>query len=267
MTTTLAAALAFHISMSPPTIPIPFTPDPDPDTADNRRAIRATARFITAVLTKGLYWASAVTDTLVLLAPYVPAASSPALSPLSLSISIPTTSAFLAWIRLPTSGMGHDLPSSFPLPFLPPLPLVAIAGTTLAITGALLRRAAYRSLGQFYACPNLGTGHAHALITTGPYAFVRHPGYAGLVLCTTGLVVLHLDALKIPMSSSGVSSWGIAERVSVWMRTLALVCAILSTVGAVWRIRDEERALKARFKGEWEAWAERVQYKLFPGLH
>lgn len=47
MTTVLAAALAFHISMSPPTCPIS-----DPDTTDNRRAIRATARFITAVLTK-----------------------------------------------------------------------------------------------------------------------------------------------------------------------------------------------------------------------
>lgn len=102
------------------------------------------------------------------------------------------------------------------------------------------------------------------LITTGPYAFVRHPGYAGLVLCTAGLVVLQLDALK----GSGVGSWpgGEGAGVSVGMRTVALVCAMLATLGALRRIRDEERALRTRFKGEWEAWAERVQYKLAPGV-
>lgn len=166
--------------------------------------------------------------------------------------------------------MNLDLPVSLSLPFLPPLPLVTIAGTTLALTGALLRYAAYHALGQFYACPNPGPGpctprgarHAHALITAGPYAFVRHPGYAGLVLCTTGLVMLHLD---VHLGSSGVS-WGVGT-MSVGMRTVALVCAMLGTVGAIRRIRDEERALRARFKGEWEAWAERVRYRLVPGVY
>ncbi|KAF8546465.1 hypothetical protein OG21DRAFT_1371148, partial [Imleria badia] len=101
------------------------------------------------------------------------------------------------------------------------------------------------------------------LIMTGPYAFVRHPGYAGLVLCTTGLVVLQLDTLK----AHGVGSWSGSGEVSVGMRTVALVCAILATVGALRRIRDEERALRARFKGEWEAWAGRVPYRLLPGVY
>ena len=82
----------------------------------------------------------------------------------------------------------------------------------------------------------------------------------------TGLVALHLDELRVYLSSNGVSPWGIGERVSVWMRSVALVCAILSTLGAVRRIRDEERSLKMRFKGEWVGWAERIQYRLVPGV-
>jgi len=261
---TLAAAVAFHVSMSPPS-------PSDADTPDDRRTIYGAARLATAIVTKGLFWASALTDTLIMLAPYVPTSLST-----RPHISIPPTETLLSWIRHPTQwGPGLCLPISLPLLFLPPLPLVAVAGTTLALAGAYLRYAAYNALGQFYACPNRGLGpcvtrgqphargHAHALITTGPYAFVRHPGYAGLVLCTTGLVVLQLDTLK----AHGVGSWSGSGEVSVGMRTVALVCAILATVGALRRIRDEERALRARFKGEWEAWAGRVPYRLLPGVY
>jgi hypothetical protein len=272
---TLAAALAFHVAMSPPSTS-------HADTAGDRRAVRASARFITAMLTKGLYWASALTDTLVLLVPHA-TTSLPTLPP----ISLPRVGALSSWIRPPTQW-GLGLPLSLPLPSPPPLPLAIIAGTTIAFAGAFLRYAAYSALGQFYACPNQGPGpctpiprgarshahargHAHALITTGPYAFVRHPGYAGLALCTTGLAVLQLDALMdkvyLGSGSSGVASWGVGEGVSVAMRTVALVCAILGTVGAVRRIRDEERALRVRFKGEWEAWAGRVRYRLVPGVY
>ena len=196
---------------------------------------------------------------------------------------IPPAGTFIAWIRPTTWGLdGLDrslgLPLFFSLSFPPPfpLPLATIAGTTLALAGAFLRYTAYDALGQFYACRNRGPGpctpvpcgaqrgHAHALITAGPYATVRHPGYAGLVLCTTGLVVLQLDALK----ASDLVPWGaVVEWVSVGMRNVALVCAILATVGAMRRIPDEERMLRARFKGEWEAWAERVRYRLVPGVY
>ena len=75
--------------------------------------------------------------------------------------------------------------------------------------------------------------------------------------------MLQLDVLK----GRGVGSWSASEGVSVGMRTVALVCAILATVGALRRIREEEQALRTRFKWEWEAWAERVPYKLVPGVY
>ncbi|KAF8124147.1 hypothetical protein EV363DRAFT_1271670 [Boletus edulis] len=261
---TLTAALAFHVSMSPPSTP-------HTDMPEDKRTACVTARIITTILTKGLFWTSALTDMLVVLTPHLPT-SLPTVPP----ISIPPTETLLAWIKHPTlwsPGLALALKLPTPLAF-PPLPLVTIAGTALALTGAYLRYTSYHALGQFYACPNRGEGpcvprvarsgrgHAHALITTGPYAYVRHPGYAGLVLCTAGLVILHLDALKTG-GGEGIGRIG----VSVGTRTVALVCTMLGTVGTIRRMQDEERSLRARFKGEWEAWAQRVPYKFVPGVY
>ena len=50
---TLATALAFHVSMSPPTGPAPSMSDPRGDKPGDRHTkICATARFITAMTTK-----------------------------------------------------------------------------------------------------------------------------------------------------------------------------------------------------------------------
>ncbi|KAG9310497.1 hypothetical protein JVU11DRAFT_9643 [Chiua virens] len=196
---TLLTAAAFHVSMSPPTAPsTPLTSHADADKRVNKRAICATARFIAILFTKGVYWTSAVGDAFILLAPYLPIATiaTPSMFPSTLlsRISHPT-----AWIPTPATiqtallNLSHLLPHPHPLPRLP---LLTIAGTTLTLSGALLRSSAFRALGQFYACTNTGPGpckptrpsgskprgpygHAHALITTGPYAYVRHPGYAG----------------------------------------------------------------------------------------
>jgi len=232
----------------------------------------------------------AQSDTFVLLAPHVPSS----LSSLP-HIPIPTAETLLAWIKNPTSlSLDSSMFSSLILPSsITSLSLAtAIAGTTLAIAGAFLRLEAYDALGQFYACPNpgpnacepgsnRGKGHVHALIATGPYAFVRHPGYAGLVLCTTGLALSHFGALGIRLCSYGTWSWPLswasarvssepallAGSVSAGMRSVALACAVLATVAALRRIAGEERALRARFKGEWETWTQVVRYKLVPGIY
>lgn len=58
-----------------------------------------------------------------------------------------------------------------------------------------------------------------------------------------------------------------AATMSAGMRAVALGCAILCTVGALRRIREEERVLRAKFKGEWEEWAKQVRYQLIPGVY
>jgi protein-S-isoprenylcysteine O-methyltransferase Ste14 len=81
---------------------------------------------------------------------------------------------------------------------------LAVLGVGLACAGALLASSAKRALGALFTA-NLGVKEHHTLITTGPYALVRHPIYLGILLFTlgTGLVfdrgaVVLLAAALVP---------------------------------------------------------------------
>lgn len=80
----------------------------------------------------------------------------------------------------------------------------------------------------------------HRVIDTGPYALVRHPGYVGFFgWCVSAPLLL--------------GSW--------W----AFVPAILSVVGLVIRTALEDRTLLRELDG-YAAYAERVRYRLMPGV-
>ncbi len=80
----------------------------------------------------------------------------------------------------------------------------------------------------------------HHVISTGPYAFVRHPMYSGIMLFFIGVPLL-------------LGSW--------WGVALAPLFAILFAV----RARIEERALIAGLPG-YADYAARVRYRLMPGI-
>jgi len=74
----------------------------------------------------------------------------------------------------------------------------------------------------------------HELVRRGPYAFVRHPIYAGLfaMLLSTGLLLAR------------------------WEAVLAAIPIFL--VGTEIRVRSEDRLLRSRFGTEFEAYSRRV---------
>jgi len=80
----------------------------------------------------------------------------------------------------------------------------------------------------------------HRVISSGPYAFVRHPMYSGIVLFFVGVPLL-------------LGSW--------WGVAIAPVFAILFAV----RTGIEERALVADLPG-YADYAARVRYRLLPGI-
>jgi protein-S-isoprenylcysteine O-methyltransferase Ste14 len=135
-----------------------------------------------------------------------------------------------------------------------------VLGCLLVTSGALLRLLCYRALGQYFTF-EAGITRNHRLVTTGPYARVRHPAYAGAVLAYLGLL-LHY----------GPGSW-VTECVCKGSTAGAVFCAgcVLATslvvAGLLSRIAKEDRALRREFGREWDEWAARVPCVLIPCVY
>jgi protein-S-isoprenylcysteine O-methyltransferase Ste14 len=89
-----------------------------------------------------------------------------------------------------------------------PTPAFALPGIALLVGGALFRGAAIRALGASYGhrirVPDL------PLVTTGPYALVRHPAYAGTFVAHAGLVLVFL------------SPWSLAALFGLWLPAVVI---------------------------------------------
>lgn len=115
---------------------------------------------------------------------------------------------------------------------------VAWIGDGLVALGLFVNLIALRE--NSYAGSTVQTFESQRVISTGPYAVVRHPLYAGALVMMIG-APLALD-----------SFWGLL--------ILALTLPVL-----IWRILDEERLLKRDLPGYGE-YARNVRYRLVPGL-
>jgi protein-S-isoprenylcysteine O-methyltransferase Ste14 len=116
---------------------------------------------------------------------------------------------------------------------------VALAGAVLALTGALFAAWAKSRLGQLFS-PHLGIQEDHRLITSGPYAVVRHPIYLGLIDFVLG-TALFLNDLGL------------------------LTVGVLFIVYFTAQLRIEERFFARYFGDEWRAYQARTP-ALFPKL-
>jgi len=114
------------------------------------------------------------------------------------------------------------------------------AGTLVYLIGSAGLTWAMLTNPHFEATVRIQTDRGHKVVTTGPYAFVRHPGYlgAGLWALATPLIV--------------GSAWGLVP---------ALAAIAVLTI----RIRLEERALLAELPGYAE-YTQRVRHRLLPGI-
>jgi protein-S-isoprenylcysteine O-methyltransferase Ste14 len=98
--------------------------------------------------------------------------------------------------------------------------VIFVISLTLLWAGIGLRLWCFRTLGRYFTFAVMTSGD-QPVIDTGPYALLRHPSYAGILLALFGL---------------GLSFGN-------WLSVVALlVCALL---GFINRIHVEERALSA----------------------
>jgi protein-S-isoprenylcysteine O-methyltransferase Ste14 len=131
-----------------------------------------------------------------------------------------------------------------PLPFLMPAPVALTLSTLGAIfyfPGAGLYLWGFATLGsQFRVSGILGAElyREHRLITHGPYAVIRHPMYAGVLLAALGATLI--------------------------FRTWAMAIFLPISLVVVARAGREEALLAEEFTGAWEAYMARVP-KWIPG--
>jgi protein-S-isoprenylcysteine O-methyltransferase Ste14 len=122
---------------------------------------------------------------------------------------------------------------------------VEVATSVLAMCAAVgsvsLITAAVKTLGKEWSL-TARLVEGHKLATTGPYAYVRHPIYTGMLgmLVATGLAISHWAAL--------------------------LAALVIFFVGTIIRVRSEERLLREAFGEQFDDYARRVP-AIVPGLY
>ena len=115
---------------------------------------------------------------------------------------------------------------------------VSLAGDVLVALGLMVNLRVFRE--NTYGGSTIETVADQKVISTGPYALVRHPMYVGVLIMLTG-VPLALNAW-----------WG-----------LAIVVVALPAL--IWRIIDEENFLKKDLPGYAE-YTQKVRNRLIPYL-
>lgn len=132
----------------------------------------------------------------------------------------------------------------------------------LVISGGFIRWLCYRTLGRYFTfllCVRQG----HRLITTGPYAIVRHPSYTGMMMMCLGFIILSgsrgswLRGSGVLAKIPGVLPIVIAET----SLSATVICALFP------RMKREDRMMQSTFGEEWEAWARKVKYRIIPGVY
>ncbi|MDP8932190.1 MAG: isoprenylcysteine carboxylmethyltransferase family protein [Actinomycetota bacterium] len=111
-------------------------------------------------------------------------------------------------------------------------PLLRLIGVGLGVYALLVVPLAVRVLGR-QGVPGIGVLRDHALVTSGPYQHVRHPGYSGVVALWLGAALATLNGLLL----------------ALWP---------LLIVGLLKVAREEERLLHAKFGSAYAAYARRT---------
>ena len=117
--------------------------------------------------------------------------------------------------------------------------LRAIGLVGFALSFLLIVRAMHANR-FFSAVVRIQDDRGHRVVDTGPYAIVRHPGYAGMIVFA-------------PFSGLALGSW------------ISVAVAMLYSALVLRRVFFEDRFLRSNLTG-YERYTERVRYRLLPGL-
>jgi protein-S-isoprenylcysteine O-methyltransferase Ste14 len=113
------------------------------------------------------------------------------------------------------------------------------AGLFISLGGLVLRVWALVKLGRFFS-RTVQIESEHKIVTYGPYRWIRHPAYTGMILIYTGIVMC----------------------IGTWLG--ALLSFVIITSSLYYRIQIEEKVLLASLGDEYLRYMENTRL-LFPG--
>jgi protein-S-isoprenylcysteine O-methyltransferase len=128
-----------------------------------------------------------------------------------------------------------------PGPLPGPVSAWVAAGLALLLAGLALRWTAILTLRGAFTV-DVAIAHGQRLVERGPYRWMRHPAYSGSLLAFLGMAVLFAD----------------------WLAALTLFLPIAAAF--LYRVRVEERALRAAFGEEYGRYARRTR-RLVPFVY
>lgn len=226
----LSSAIAQQIAFTPPNIPSGEETIPE---TFNERVLTQLMLYGFPIM-KALYWVVSFAEVGIIAS--------------QTGDSLPVIQA----IAQHAAGHGiRDTPITFPF----------ILGTALTVAGGLGRWWCYRTLGRFFTF-QLSVRKGHHIVTTGPYAVVRHPAYTAGITQIIGMVMLHASPTSWVRNSGVLDIPGLKLAAMSW-----LVGVTLLATGSVRRVGEEDKTLKSAFGDEWASWAKAVRYRLIPGIY
>jgi protein-S-isoprenylcysteine O-methyltransferase Ste14 len=121
-----------------------------------------------------------------------------------------------------------------------PQTLAEWGSPVLVASGMALRLWSFATLGRYFTF-SVHVSDEQPVIVEGPYRFVRHPSYLGMLLALTGVAILFESWLSL------------------------LVFEVFTVSGLAYRISVEERALSAALGPRWTSYAADTR-RLVPGI-
>ena len=142
-----------------------------------------------------------------------------------------TTAALISGLAAAALGLGR----------IEPRWLALVVGVLLGLAGVALRAVAMSTLGRYYALtPQVENDQA--IVTSGPYRLIRHPGYAGILASILGLQLI-------------AGSW------------VGVVATLFVILPLPLRIRIEEQLLLEQRGIRYEEYERRTPYRVIPGIY
>jgi protein-S-isoprenylcysteine O-methyltransferase len=146
------------------------------------------------------------------------------------------------WIVIAASITAGSMLARVPAGRLPiGEPTAAIAALALLALGLGLRVYSIVTLGRFFTV-DVAVHEGQRVITAGPYRWIRHPSYLGMLIAFLGLALLTRN----------------------WISALVMIVPVKLAI--LRRISVEEAALKAALGAEYDDYCRRTA-RLVPGLY